>query len=112
LPFTHHVLQRTPTHRDLAAKNRLPAVFQLREFVEAGGSMVYGTNIADLLERAATYVDKILDFSVLVYDGDEDGEPVYRVAKDRIKVASTAAVLARKLTRDNRAARVLAKGGE
>jgi putative ABC transport system substrate-binding protein len=45
---------------DLAAKNRLPAVYQLREFVEAGGLMAYGTNIADLFQRAATYVDKIL----------------------------------------------------
>jgi putative ABC transport system substrate-binding protein len=44
----------------LAAKNRLPAVYQLREFVEAGGLMAYGTNIADLFRRAATYVDKIL----------------------------------------------------
>jgi putative ABC transport system substrate-binding protein len=45
---------------DLAAKNQLPAVYQLREFVEVGGLMAYGTNIADLFRRAATYVDKIL----------------------------------------------------
>jgi len=37
------------------------------------------------------------DFAVLVWVRDEDGEPVYRVVKDRIKAASTAAVLARKL---------------
>ena len=43
-----------------AAKNRLPAVYPLREFVDAGGLMSYGWNVADLLRRAATYVDKIL----------------------------------------------------
>ena len=45
---------------DLAAKHRLPAVYAWREFVEAGGLMAYGPNVADLFRRAATYVDKIL----------------------------------------------------
>ena len=45
---------------DLAAKNRLPAVYPWREFVDAGGLMAYGPNVADLYRRAATYVDKIL----------------------------------------------------
>jgi putative tryptophan/tyrosine transport system substrate-binding protein len=45
---------------DLAAKNRLPAVYPLREFVDDGGLMSYGANNADLFRRAATYVDKIL----------------------------------------------------
>jgi len=45
---------------DLAAKNRLPAVYAQREFVDAGGLMSYGPDLADLLRRAATYVDKIL----------------------------------------------------
>jgi putative ABC transport system substrate-binding protein len=45
---------------DLAAKHRLPAVYPYREFVDAGGLMAYGPNLADLYRRAATYVDKIL----------------------------------------------------
>jgi putative ABC transport system substrate-binding protein len=45
---------------ELAAKNRLPAVYQSRESVDAGGLMSYGPNIADGFRRAATYVDKIL----------------------------------------------------
>ena len=45
---------------DLAAKNRLPAVYASREFVDAGGLMPYGANFADLHRRVATYVDKIL----------------------------------------------------
>ena len=45
---------------DLAAKNRLPAVFPFRWFADAGGLMSYGANQADLMRRAATYVDKIL----------------------------------------------------
>ena len=45
---------------DLAAKNRLPAVYPEREYVDAGGLMAYGANLADLFRRAATYVDRIL----------------------------------------------------
>jgi putative ABC transport system substrate-binding protein len=45
---------------DLAAKNRLPAIYEHREFVDAGGLMSYGPDILDLFRRAATYVDRIL----------------------------------------------------
>jgi putative ABC transport system substrate-binding protein len=45
---------------DLAARHRLPAMYGYREFVDDGGLMAYGANIADLYRRAATYVDKIL----------------------------------------------------
>jgi hypothetical protein len=37
------------------------------------------------------------EFSVLAWVRDEDGAPVYRVVKDKVKAASTAALLARKL---------------
>ena len=45
---------------DLAVKNRLPAIYPNRSYVEAGGLMTYGVNLPDLGRRAATYVDKIL----------------------------------------------------
>ena len=45
---------------ELAAKSRLPAIYYIREFVEAGGLMSYGVSVTDLDRRAATYVDKIL----------------------------------------------------
>jgi putative ABC transport system substrate-binding protein len=45
---------------ELAIKSRLPAIYDDREFVEAGGLISYGTDHADLYRRAAVYVDKIL----------------------------------------------------
>jgi len=45
---------------ELAANNRLPGMYQAREFVDAGGLMSYGANLDDLFRRTATYVDKIL----------------------------------------------------
>jgi putative tryptophan/tyrosine transport system substrate-binding protein len=45
---------------ELAAKTRLPAIYPTKEFVEAGGLMVYGVDPVDLYRRAAIYVDKIL----------------------------------------------------
>lgn len=45
---------------DLAAKNKLPAVYPWREPVDAGGFLAYGPNLPDLSRRAAGYVDKIL----------------------------------------------------
>ena len=44
----------------LAAKHRLPAVYWQREFVDAGGLVSYGSNVAALFRRAASYVDRIL----------------------------------------------------
>jgi ABC-type uncharacterized transport system substrate-binding protein len=44
----------------LAGKYRLPAIYPDREFVDEGGLMSYGADLADLCRRAAVYVDKIL----------------------------------------------------
>jgi ABC-type uncharacterized transport system substrate-binding protein len=44
----------------LAAKHRLPAIYQFRLFATNGGLVSYGPDIADILRRAGDYVDKIL----------------------------------------------------
>jgi putative ABC transport system substrate-binding protein len=44
----------------LAARHRLPIVYEHRDFVEAGGLMSYGPDLRDVFRRAAGYVDKIL----------------------------------------------------
>ena len=45
---------------DFATANRLPTMFGIGRFVEAGGLMSYWTDMGGLRRRAATYVDKIL----------------------------------------------------
>jgi putative tryptophan/tyrosine transport system substrate-binding protein len=45
---------------ELATKSRVPAIFEFKEFVEAGGLMSYGTNIVAVYRRVAVYVDKIV----------------------------------------------------
>lgn len=45
---------------DLAAMNRLPAAYGIRESVEAGGLMSYGPSFLDFYRRSTAYVDKIL----------------------------------------------------
>jgi putative ABC transport system substrate-binding protein len=45
---------------DLAAGNRLPAMYPYRDFPEAGGLMSYAPNDRDFFRRAAGYVDRIL----------------------------------------------------
>jgi putative tryptophan/tyrosine transport system substrate-binding protein len=45
---------------EFAAQNRLPTIFQIREYVEAGGLMSYGLNFCAHYGRAAYYVDRIL----------------------------------------------------
>ena len=44
----------------LAARHRLPAVYPYRHFAASGGLMSYGTDVADVFRRAASYVDRIL----------------------------------------------------
>lgn len=45
---------------ELAMKYRLPAIYELRVFVEAGGLMSYGPSFPGMYRRAASYVDRIL----------------------------------------------------
>jgi len=46
---------------ELCRKQRLPAVFDAREYVEAGGLMSYGPNIDAIYRQLATYVGKLLN---------------------------------------------------
>jgi putative ABC transport system substrate-binding protein len=55
LVMTHRIRINT-----LALGARLPTIYTLREYVEAGGLMSYGPNYPDLFRRAADFVDKIL----------------------------------------------------
>src|SRR5262249_44173852 len=52
------------THRTallkLASKARLPVIFGVRDFADAGALMSYGPNFGDLFRRSAGYVVKIL----------------------------------------------------
>ena len=45
---------------ELAAKNRMPAIYPQSDYMDAGGLMFYGVSVNDLFRRAAIYVDKIL----------------------------------------------------
>ena len=45
---------------DLAAKNRLPSMYGMGEYVKAGGLISYGPNLTDRFRHATTFVDKIL----------------------------------------------------
>ena len=45
---------------EFMAQHRLPAMYEGREFVEAGGLIAYGPSLPALWRRAAHYVDKIL----------------------------------------------------
>jgi putative ABC transport system substrate-binding protein len=44
----------------LATRHGIPAIYNVREFAEAGGLMSYGTSLADAFRQAATYVTRIL----------------------------------------------------
>ena len=59
LPHAITIERRTQIAQ-LAEKNQLPGIYPFSLFVETGGLMSYGTNLADLHRRAAIYVDKIL----------------------------------------------------
>lgn len=56
-PFTNSQRARIVK---FAAAQRLPAIYESSDFVDAGGLMSYGPNFSELYRQAATYVDKIL----------------------------------------------------
>jgi putative ABC transport system substrate-binding protein len=53
-------LAQTPLIIALAARSRLPAMYGVREYAEAGGLMAYGANLSDMHRLGASFVDKIL----------------------------------------------------
>jgi putative ABC transport system substrate-binding protein len=44
----------------LASKARLPVIYSVRQYADAGALMSYGPNLSDAFRRSAGYVDKIL----------------------------------------------------
>jgi len=51
-------------HKDviigLAARHRIPTLYGVTEFADAGGLLAYGVNLPDMFRRGASFVDKIL----------------------------------------------------
>ena len=62
--------------RALAA--RIPTIFEVRDFVDAGGLMSYGANVTELLRLAANFVDRILR-----------GAPTYRSNSQPSSISSS-----------------------
>src|SRR5262245_51605800 len=94
-----------PSHRppnSPAEADRGRAVADSKTELKDSRQLILDTNAAGAasvppLEHPPVILRHGPDCSVLVYERTENGEPVYRVVKERIKAASTAAVLARKL---------------
>jgi ABC-type uncharacterized transport system substrate-binding protein len=56
-PFNNSYQKRIA---ELATKSRLPAIYTRKDYVESGGLMSYGTDLAEAYKRVASMVDKIL----------------------------------------------------
>ena len=52
-------LQHRPRIVQLAARHRLPAMYEVRSFVDEGGLVSYGPDLTEMYRRAAAYVDRI-----------------------------------------------------
>ena len=52
-------LQNRPKLTELAARQRLPAMYEIRNFVDEGGLVFYGPDLQDMYRRAARHVDRI-----------------------------------------------------
>src|SRR5262245_16277855 len=60
--FVSQGMAPTPRRQllEFAAKNRLPTMFMIRDYVPAGGLMSYAPSFLEMFRHAAVYVDKIL----------------------------------------------------
>jgi putative ABC transport system substrate-binding protein len=54
------LIEHRVTIVEMAAKERLPAMYEARNFVDDGGFVSYGPDLRDVYRRAATFVDRIL----------------------------------------------------
>jgi ABC transporter substrate binding protein len=71
-----------------ASSLHIPATYGLREFVQSGGLMSYGPDLADLYRRTAAYIDKIIK-------GAQPGElPLQLAEKYELVINKTAKALA------------------
>jgi putative tryptophan/tyrosine transport system substrate-binding protein len=81
-PFTHEHRQRIV---DFAARRRLPAIYESREFVDAGGLFSYGPSLPALERRAADYVS-------MIFKGSNPGDlPVEQPTKFEMVIGMKAA---------------------
>ena len=81
-PFTREHRQRIV---DFAARRRLPAIYESREFVDAGGLISYGPSLPALQRRAAEYVN-------MIFKGSKPGDlPVEQPTKIEMVVNKKAA---------------------
>jgi len=70
---------------ELAEKNRLPAIYPLREYVEAGGLVAYSVDFVEIFTRAAGCIAQILN-------GASPGDiPIYQAAKFELVINVKAA---------------------
>jgi putative ABC transport system substrate-binding protein len=53
-------ISKQRTHHGAGGALRIPTVYPLRSFAQAGGLLAYGVDLPDLFRRAASYVDRIL----------------------------------------------------
>lgn len=85
IPASGLLFSRADQITELAANSRLPTIYELKPFVEAGGLISYGADIEDIWRRSASYVDKI-------FKGTHPAElPIEQPTKFELAVNSGAA---------------------
>jgi putative ABC transport system substrate-binding protein len=60
IPSSGILFSRAGQITQLAAQSRIPAIYELRPFVDSGGLVSYGADIEEIWRHAASYVDRIM----------------------------------------------------